>query len=174
MKLLLSPHPDDETLFAAYTLLEHQPLVIVCYPGAPRHGSPETRLAETGQAMRLLGCDWLPPPSGDLEATLALYDPEHVWAPLPEPGGNSDHNTVGELAVELWPWKVTWYTTYTAEGRTTVGDRVETRDGWETLKLRALSCYQSQIKHSGTRPHFHRGLDEHVVEPRHAEVMVGG
>jgi len=164
VKLLLEPHPDDAVLFAAYTLLEHSPLVMVCYPGAPRHGSPETRLAETGAAMRLLGCDWLPPPAGDLEATLALYDPERVWAPLPEPGGNSDHNTVGNLAVSLWPGKVTYYTTYTDDGRTT-GEPVEKRDGWEALKMRALACYRSQLEHSATRPHFERGLDEYVVHP---------
>ncbi len=170
MKLLLSPHPDDAELFACYTLLEHNPLVIVCYPGAPRHGSPETRLAETGQAMRLLSCDWLPPTAGDLAATLALYDPSHVWAPLPEPGGNADHNTVGELAVELWPGKVTWYTTYTGDGRSRNGEVVQPLDGWETLKMRALGCYRSQLEHSGTRPHFERGLDEYVVFPTVEEV----
>ncbi len=165
MKLLLAPHPDDETLFATYTLLEHHPLVVFCYPGAPRHGTPEQRMTEAAAAMRILGCDFLPPPDGDLEATLALYDPEHVWAPYPEPGGHSAHNRIGDLAVELWPGKVTWYTTYTTDGRSRNGDAVEPLDGWETLKLRALSCYQSQITNRGTAPHFHRGLEEYVVRP---------
>jgi len=125
----------------------------------------DSRLAETGQAMRILGCDWLPPPAGDLEEALGWYDPAHVWAPLPEPAGNADHNTVGELAARLWPGKVTWFTTYTDQGRTRGGDRVDHLPGWETLKVRAMNCYQSQLAHPGTSPHFVRGLDEYVVEP---------
>ncbi len=166
MKLLLSPHPDDESLFAAYTLLEHHPLVVVCFAGASRHGAREQRLEETAEAMRILGCDWLPPPDDDdLEMYLLGFDdPSHVWAPLPEDGGNSEHNLVGELAAEIWPGKVSWYTTYTETGRTREGTYVAPRNGWNTLKLRAMSCYQSQIDNPGTRPHFHRGLDEYVVE----------
>ncbi len=166
MNLLLSPHPDDETLFAAYTLLEHHPLVVFCYAGAPRHGAREQRLAEATAAMNILGCDFLPPPEGDIEQHLrALAEPSRVWAPYPESGGHSAHNLVGNLAAKLWPGKVTWFTTYTADGRSRVGEPVEVREGWETLKLRALSCYQSQLDHPGTRPHFHRGLDEYLVEP---------
>ncbi len=166
MNLLLAPHPDDETLFAAYTLLEHHPLVLVCYPGAARHGTPETRLGELADAMRVLGCDWIPPPVGDLETHLRLEaDVDHVWAPYPEEGGHSAHNRVGELAVALWPGRVTWYTTYTEEGRSTAGALVSPKDGWQDLKVRALNCYASQIAHPGTRPHFKRGLEEYLVKP---------
>ncbi len=165
MNLLIAPHPDDETLFAAYTLLEHHPLVLVCYPGAARHGAPETRLGELADAMRVLGCDWFGPPDMDLQQYLRGYDPEHVWAPYPEDGGHSAHNRVGELAVELWPGRVTWYTTYTEEGRSTAGALVSPKDGWQELKIRALNCYASQIAHPGTRPHFKRGLEEYLVQP---------
>ncbi len=167
MNLLLAPHPDDETLFAAYTLLEHHPLVLVCYPGAARHGAPEKRLAELADAMRVLGCEWMPPPTvSDLATYLdEEFDPEHVWAPYPEDGGHSAHNRVGELAVELWPGRVTWYTTYTEEGRSTAGALVSPKDGWQELKVRALNCYASQIAHPGTRPHFTRGLEEYLVQP---------
>ncbi len=169
MNILLAPHPDDETLFAAYTLLEHHPLVLVCYPGAARHGAPETRLGELADAMRVLGCDWLPPPdeSVDLDGHLRAYGAfaEHVWAPYPEEGGHSAHNRVGELAVELWPGRVTWYTTYTEQGRSTAGALVSPKGGWQDLKVRALNCYASQIAHPGTRPHFKRGLEEYLVQP---------
>ncbi len=165
MNLLLAPHPDDETLFAAYTLLEHKPLVLVCYPGAARHGAPERRLGELADAMRVLGCDWHSPPLGDLATYLRGFDADHVWAPYPEDGGHSAHNRVGELAVELWPGRVTWYTTYTEEGRSTAGALVSPKDGWQELKVRALNCYASQIAHPGTRPHFKRGLEEYLVQP---------
>ncbi len=166
MNILLAPHPDDETLFAAYTLLEHHPLVLVCYPGAARHGAPETRLGELADAMRVLGCEWQPPDDGDLETRLSqIPDVDHVWAPYPEDGGHSAHNRVGELAVELWPGRVTWYTTYTVDGRSTAGERVEAPLAWQELKVRALNCYASQIAHPGTRPHFKRGLEEYLVQP---------
>ncbi len=165
MNILLAPHPDDETLFAAYTLLEHHPIVLVCYPGAARHGAPEKRLAELADAMRVLDCKWAPPPNGDLEESLRRFDVDHAWAPYPEPGGHSVHNRVGELAVELWPGRVTWYTTYTEEGRSTAGALVSPKDGWQQLKIRALNCYASQIAHPGTRPHFKRGLEEYLVQP---------
>ncbi len=166
MNILLAPHPDDETLFSAYTLIEHHPLVLVCYPGAARHGAPEKRLAELADAMRVLGCDWQPPPDFDLEIYLrGMPEVEHVWAPYPEDGGHSAHNRVGELAVKLWPGHVTWYSTYTVDGRSTVGDRVEAPLAWQELKVRALNCYASQIEHPGTRPHFKRGLEEYLAQP---------
>ncbi len=165
MNILLAPHADDETLFAAYTLLEHHPLVVVCYPGAARHGAPETRLGELADAMRVLGCEWVPPHSEDLQTHLRAYDPDHVWAPYPEDGGHSAHNRVGELAVDLWPGRVTWYTTYTEEGRSTAGALMSPKEGWQELKVRALNCYASQIAHPGTRPHFKRGLEEYLVQP---------
>lgn len=161
MNLFLAPHCDDETLFGAYTLLAHRPRVIVCFDGAPRHGEPAVRRAEFEAAMGVLGCDheFL---SGDLER-LAVYDPARVWAPYPESDGNVEHNLVAAYAHEFWADRVSYYTTYTTSGRTTVGDRVQPEPGWETLKRLALACYRSQIRHPGTAAHFYRPLDEYLV-----------
>lgn len=167
MKLLLAPHCDDEALFAAYICLRENPLVVFCFDGAPRHGPFETRWAEALHATRILGCEAiaLREPHETLEDRLSSFDPEHVWAPLPESDGNADHNLVGEIAERLWPGKVSFYVTYTDSGRTVIGEPVATEMGWLSLKQKALACYQSQIRHPATRPHFERGLDEYELNP---------
>jgi LmbE family N-acetylglucosaminyl deacetylase len=171
VKILLSPHFDDEVLFASYVLLREHPWVVFCLDGAPRHGDVQTRMREAHAAARLLGCDMIALHStpDTLADDLADYQPSHVWAPLPEEDGNSDHNIVGETARGLWPDRTTFYTTYTEAGRTMAGERVEPLPGWETLKRRAMSCYESQYALPAMRPHFRRGLDEYEV----TEVRVG-
>ncbi len=166
MKLLLSPHFDDESLFAAFVCLREQPTVAFCFDGAPRHGSFKERSEEAAAAMAVLNCNWiaLRATPETLTDELAIFDPEHVWAPWPEPGGNSEHNYVGDLAAGLWPDKVSFYTTYTDAGRTVQGARIMDQRGWHGLKLEALSCYRSQIKLPATRPHFMRLQDEYLVE----------
>lgn len=163
MKILLAPHADDETLFACYTLLREKPCVVLCLPGAERHGAREVRQAEFATAMKIVGCPWISLMDIDLEAGLRLLKPDHVWAPLPEEGGNFDHNWIGGLALHLWPGAVTFYTTYTEHGRTTAGELVEVEPHWLGLKRAALSCYKSQLASPGTRDHFFRAMDEFSV-----------
>lgn len=167
MNLLLAPHHDDEALFASYLCLRYRPRVVVCYPGATRHGPPETRQAETRAAMDVLGCDStvVYGDGVDLEEEViaAAGRAASVLAPLPEQGGNSDHNRVGHLAASLFPGRVMFYTTYTESGRSTCGEQVDVQPGWEDLKRRALRCYPSQLRRRGTRVHFERPLDEYTV-----------
>lgn len=167
MKLLLAPHFDDESLFAAFICLRERPFVVFCFDGAPRHGSFSVRVGEAREAMRVLGCRWtaLRATHDTLADALADLDPvEHVWAPWPEPGGNSEHNLVGDVAAGLWPDRISYYTTYTDEGRTMIGDRVEPEQGWADRKRAALACYRSQHALPGMRPHFDRGLDEYTID----------
>lgn len=164
MNLLLSPHHDDAELFASYACLRYRPHVVVCFTGGTRYGATDVRQAETAAAMRILGCEWSALyEQTDRAAYLESLDPARVFAPMPEPDGNAEHNFVGELALDLWPDRVTLYTTYTPSGRTVVGDPVRVEAGWKDLKRRALACYVSQIAHPGTRPHFRRPLDEYLV-----------
>lgn len=179
---LLAPHSDDESLFAAYTLLRYKPTVLVCFSGRRRrHYVPEpVREAETAAAMAILGCDdyhflrvqcdhpdWV-----YLSEVLASFDPTHVWAPLPEDDGHYHHNGVGRLALELWPDRITLYSTYTMTGgRSTVGTPVPTDPGWDVLKRKALDCYVSQQARKGTRPHFEQPLGEYEVAVRDGVVV---
>lgn len=167
--LLLAPHHDDESLFAGYLCLAHRPTVLVCYPGARRHGDAETRQAETMAAMNVLGCEATVGYGDGVdleEAIVAAASPSGlVLAPLPEQGGHSDHNHVGNLAARLFPGRVIFYTTYTEAGRSTFGEQVDVQPGWEQLKRSALACYPSQLRRAGTRVHFYRPLDEYTVTP---------
>lgn len=169
VNLLLAPHHDDEALFASFICLGQKPLVVVCFTGSPRHGPPEVRRAETAAAMDVLGCRWIDfTDANDDQLSMrlrALPHPDRAWAPLPEEGGHSQHNKLGEIAQKLWPGRVMFYTTYTEQGRSTCGDPVDVQPGWEALKRRALACYPSQMKRPGTRVHFERPLDEYVVTP---------
>lgn len=179
MDVLLSPHNDDEALFASYVCLRHRPRVIVALDGGQgrRHmPEPAVRVAESAAAMDVLGCefdhlgfpvtieDWSPVK----ERLRELGEPDRVWAPLPELDGHRHHNRLAEIAVGLWPGRVEFYSTYhvDAEGwpqRSIVGEPVAIDDGWEELKREALACYPSQSEAAGTAMHFERPLDEYLV-----------
>ncbi len=166
MKILLTPHADDETLFACYTLLRERPHVVLCLPGARRHGALSVRTAEFGAAMEVLGCEWVSIADEleeSLEDVLSRFEADHVYAPLPEDDGNDEHNLIGEIAAQIWPGAVTFYTTYTPGSRTTRGEAVPFDETWPALKRDALACYRSQQAIPGMREHFNRPLDEYLV-----------
>lgn len=179
--ILLSPHNDDEGLFAAYTLLRHRPRVLVVLDGGRSkryHPPPEVRAAESAAAMEILGCDFehlgFPLERATLnwdaveERLRAEPDPAHVWAPFPEHDGHRHHNRLAEAAIRIWPGRVSFYTTYHVREdgwpiRTVIGDPVPVEPGWPELKRQALGCYRSQIESPGTAMHFDRPLDEYEV-----------
>jgi LmbE family N-acetylglucosaminyl deacetylase len=180
VKLLLSPHNDDEALFASYICLREHPKVIAALNGGRKrhYATPETRVAESAAAMEILGCEfehlWVPCDPADWEAVerrllLALdgETPEHVWAPLPEPNGHRQHNRLAHIALRLWPDRVSFYSTYhVIDGwpiRSVHGHPVDVDAGWPELKRQALDCYRSQIESAGTAMHFERPLDEYEL-----------
>lgn len=170
MDVLLSPHNDDETLFACYTLLVVQPLVLVCLRAPEAYGPPEMREAETAAAMDVVGCQWrqleFSADEPDWDGMRDLVAPYlavagKVFAPFPEPLGHRQHNRVGELALELRPDAIL-YTTYThREGRTIGPEIVDPPPGGEQVKHDALRCYRSQAADPRTAVHFQRPLTEY-------------
>ena len=177
MNLLISPHQDDETLFAAYTCLRYKPLVLVClrsfieadWPNGPTW---EVREKETAAACEILGCNYAQLTMSDnapdwaaLKTELENIEekPEHVFAPLPEPDGHLHHNAIGEIAREVFP-DVKFYSTYTrANGKTTTGEQVTPEEGWEALKRAAMACYVSQATHPMTQAAFNEWpIDEYL------------
>lgn len=171
--IVLSPHNDDETLFAANHILREQPLVVVCFKSHLQELrgtgiTAEIREAETSLALGVLGVvEWRQWPHLDslgakaelLKSSfraLAEEFPEAVvWAPVVENGGHEQHNIVGLLANAFWPFdQVKRYFTYRRGFERTYGERVEFEPHWPALKLRALACYESQIQEPSTRDWF--------------------
>jgi LmbE family N-acetylglucosaminyl deacetylase len=186
VKLFLAPHNDDETLFGAYTILRHQPWVVIVlrsFVEATWRNGPNyhTREKETRLALQTLGNNggayeqWpyrdSNPPWLDIMDDLGTMsedlDIEHVWAPAIEHGGHEHHNLLGQIARDVFPAdRVTYYLTYTHRGgKSTDGILVPREKGWKDLKKKALSRYESQIALPETAMHFSRDLEEYYARP---------
>lgn len=163
MPVFLAPHPDDETLFGAFTLLREKPLVIICFDCG------EQRIQESHRAMEILGCEmsqWridgraTPHAQHDPLSLLREFVGEKIYAPAWESGGHHHHNLISDYARGAFPPEdVTEYLTYTQTGpelkRSTWGQRVEIEDSrWVLKKLQALACYTSQIASPPGYPSF--------------------
>lgn len=171
MKLFLSPHFDDETLFGSFTILKN-PDITVCTCFVPRETTEQTvRMQETHQALYILGdpnwnvLSFLNPlfeKETSLEQLLdrlSVLDKEQwyegVLAPMEEQGGNPDHNLLSLAADEIFSGRVTHYATYTWPGGRTVTDKpVPYEPHWVGLKHQALACHRSQMERASTAEHF--------------------
>lgn len=177
MKVFISPHCDDETLFGAFTILREQPIVVIVFDSVVQYqrGTGITgpmRRNETIAAMEILGAEVRFLQYSDAERNPNLNDglipyleAEEVWAPAFEEGGHPQHNLVARWVRGAWinkPEAVTHYMTYTTAGKST-GRPVPIEDGWLSKKFAALSCYQSQIDLPNTREHFLREQREYYL-----------
>lgn len=167
MKLFLSPHNDDETLFGAYTLLREKPLVVICTDSYIQQNRGEDitaiqRWQETVNAMKILGCSVMRLGlRDDVLDEMALIDKlvcfknfEEVYAPA-EQGGNAQHDLISQAAKIVFRDNLTLYSTYAKGEWYTPGDKeVQMLKAYPELKEKALACYQSQLQLPATKPHF--------------------
>jgi LmbE family N-acetylglucosaminyl deacetylase len=191
MKYLIAPHNDDETLFASFTICREEPIVVIVYDGYVQSArgeavTAEERRQETIEACKILGAHSVvflglrddraeeTPPILDL---LHQYCPEptEIWAPAYEVGGNRQHNRVATACRDMlshpccaglrqWFPALTCYVTYTSVGKSVGSIRIDPQPEWIVRKLRAMACYESQIRISNCREHFVRGLEEYHVD----------
>lgn len=169
--ILFEPHLDDAVLFACYTLLRERPKVVTVFGNSQVQEPAVTggeRVEEEGRAFAMLGgLDWELWPFSDMQqanvrfATALIASVEHfkdydvAWAPLPEPAGHAQHNTVGYAVREVFGDRARFYCTYErGSGRSRDGMEVEPQPGWHALKFAAMSCYSSQINLENCRPWF--------------------
>ncbi len=171
--LVLEPHQDDATLFTAFNAIRHRAHIVCVLRSRNQDANgitTEEREAEAADAAAILGCTWEQWPEWDTEPDwpdirdqLEHYDqdnsPEIVFAPAPTKGGNEQHNTIGDLAREVFGARVTLYETYRTGGPRVEGVPVEFEREWVLLKLRALACFESQILRGPVR-FFTHALDE--------------
>ena len=180
--ILLAPHNDDETLFASFLCLKHNPVVVICLY------ADDHRVAETKCAMEELGNVWMQwpfkadkPDWGAIQAQIRLMAEqyEHCFAPEPAFFANGhdkekttpagwgvlQHDRIGQFALEAFGReRFTGYHTYTRwGGKVTEGTEVEFEPEWLLWKLRALACYRSQVLLPATMPHFAESLREYVA-----------
>lgn len=168
-KLLLAPHPDDEVLFAAYTMMREKPVVAILTEATVQQKRGEigcdaqTRWMESVGSAEILGCpimrigipeDMLTEELaiGFLSKSLANFDV--VYIPALQ-GGHEHHDIVNRAAKAVFGDKCVEYTTYTKTELYTTGDIeiVPTKEEM-ALKREALKCHGSQLALESTRPHF--------------------
>lgn len=179
-EIVLSPHNDDESLFMAYTIMRHKPLVVIVTDGynQKRMGfevTAEQRREETIEAMKILDAPYVFLGIKDIDLTeellisrLKYLDPSTVYAPAIQ-GGHKDHDLVGKVAEKLFGMSSNYdrliqYSTYSKDVHfIEKGDKVEPTAEEMKLKNEALDKYASQIKYS--RPHFEavRDKPEYII-----------
>ncbi len=163
--ILFAPHNDDETLFAAFTVLRYRPRVVVCFESSGDYGDPEKRLAESRDAGAVLGAasveQWK---GGDLVAQMRALDardrPSRVFAPDPK-ASHPDHVATAEAAAEVFGDRLTTYHTYDKKGKVRTGRLVTFEPAWIQQKLRALARYTTQIRHERAHEFFTWDLREY-------------
>lgn len=163
--VLFAPHNDDETLFAAFTILRYRPRVVVCYESSGDYGDPDVRFAESRDACAVIGGhsveQWR---GGDLEAQMRELDarvhPTLVFAPNRR-ASHPDHVATAEAAAAVFGDRLRTYHTYDAAGKVREGNPVPYEPGWIKAKLSALGRYESQLVHPRASQFFAWDLAEY-------------
>lgn len=181
MNLLLSPHIDDECLFASYTLIRQQPWLLFVtdsdmqlergVTSAQRRQESRRACEYLGVAVAFLGLKDGLVEETDLQQRLKPFANlpwESVYAPAIE-GGHRDHAVVRKIASALFG-PVYYSSTYYDPAIGPNGDHeiIPTRHEIE-MKNRALDFYESQISLPDVRVHFDsvRGKSEYLNDFPH-------
>lgn len=171
-RVLFAPHSDDETLFAAFTILKYRPHVVICFPSAGDYGATDRRLDETREAMNVLGgrmiIQWSTRLAIDLVPQMQKiadkFRPSLVFAPGHQ-CSHPDHQAVASAALEVFgSARLRQYQTYDAAGKVRAGCAVDYEPAWVHQKLRALCRYPSQATHPRAHLFFMDDLREWMVE----------
>ena len=183
MKLFLSPHNDDECLFAA--LHTHAREASRDYRHRQRRAalrsgvSPPTNVEESRRACELFRCARCLPRTkrrhvgtrekADLKRRLEPFASQswiHVYAPAIQ-GGHNDHDALGDVVSLMFFPSELYYANY-AEERSLrpKEEKMNTTQGKEKSdrKNRALDCYPSQMRLPQNKRHFEavRGRPEYL------------
>lgn len=173
--LFLSPHCDDEALFGSFTILKHQPHVLVCFPSTGDYGATEQRMEETHKA-----CDWLGTTASLLNLQIGLDDaltmadnircPDIVWAPNVG-ASHPDHRELAFAAHRVFKGRVLHYDTYVLEADGTprkvrvLPPAPIDYPQWTINKLFALGCHWSQLRHPRAYQFFLDDMREYAEQP---------
>lgn len=185
MKLFISPHNDDETLFGAFSIMKEKPHVTIIFDSYVQvargnlGATKARRRQESAEALGELG------PIGlsflGLRDDAPDYDYLRAWlkqrrddgtvdgiiCPAWEQDGHEQHNGVARICRDLWPDEQrTEYLTYTRTGgRSRSAHEVIPTPDMIARKHRALACYKSQMEVPDCRPWFLSDLREYLALP---------
>ena len=146
MHLLVSPHADDETLFAAYTIIRLKPLVLIVTDDDRTPEIAHIRREESRQAMKILGADvkflgvkesqFTPMSLNEFD-----FECDLLFTPAIQ-GGHIHHDQVGRY----FKSGSIHYATYTKQSLIPYGnvEVIPTKEEMD-IKNRALDCYKSQM-----------------------------
>ena len=133
------------------------------YPGLHFGGIPDSNVNWDTVKDLLVGIGLL---------SLQGWDRVYVPYPEPHPSHHDHHNKLGIVGTEVFGSITRFYTTYTRQTGKTGPSTPHAREypptdgGQVQRKLRALSCYRSQMDVHNCREHFIRDLREYVVDYR--------
>lgn len=189
MRILFSPHNDDEGLFASIIIQRLRPLMLVIVTDSviqERRGDPITwqqRRQESADAAQILGVPicFLGLPDADLTenmllSSLRIFNPtDDVIAPALQ-GGNPQHDIVAKMTEKYFAYEREYgldiwrYATYakgecfTPIAATTFIPTPEEAE----VKSRVLACYKTQLALRSTLPHFEAvaGQPEYISFPK--------
>lgn len=167
MKVFLSPHHDDETLFGAFTLLRERPLVVIVTDSYVQFNrgdgiTNDGRWAEARAAMEILGCELTGLGIRDDQITYdqtveALrrfwrFTVDGVYAPAIE-HGHPHHDIIGQAALQVFRGRVPFwqYSTYSSRSPFYSNDgaiEVKGKPRERELKAQAMDVYRSQMPRS--------------------------
>jgi len=164
-KIFLAPHPDDEAICGAITIMREKPLVVIVTDSQIQYlrgdgVTAEERRLETKRAMDKLGVEshFLGIPDSEftresLVNALKDFSPKMVFAPMIE-GGNIIHDMVGDVANEMFD-NVLHYSTYTKDRFYPLGDiEVKPTERERELKNEILEEYHTQKNHKYNKTYF--------------------
>ncbi len=156
MKVLLAPHSDDEALFNSYYIMRNKPLVVIVTHPTLQGDNGEERLLESYRAMRMLDVPvmFLGIPEHLLSEELLIeklsfIEPTDMVSIPALEHGNPHHDLVHKVGMELF-WNIRLYKTYGGD----VGKEVVATKEEKELKMKVLSCYQTQINDKNCSHYF--------------------
>jgi LmbE family N-acetylglucosaminyl deacetylase len=174
--LLLSPHNDDEALFASVICQRVKPLIVVVTDSWVQFNrgqidiTDRVRRDESLKCARVLGCDVsfmgirddklrdVDDVVSELYKVRLAWDPELVFAPARQ-GGHLHHDLVGMAAEAVFP-NVAHYSTYAADQWVTpFGVPLGITEDEKITKMLAIACHVSQ----GWQGHM-AAVNDHMEE----------
>lgn len=166
MKILISPHSDDATLFASFTIQREKPLIITATHATMQGGNGNERVLEDYMASKILGVpicflgideDKLTEEILNEKYEIIGVNDEYLdtmYIPEYKENGNPQHNLINKYFKKRYSFLVKEYKTYSGIEDRTIGKEIIPSEEELEIKKRAMACYRTQIENPMTAHYF--------------------